>query len=137
MRYYLAGPMTGYPQFNFPMFDRVASELRLRGLAIVSPAEMDSEAVRAAALASSDGKLQPGDKIADETWGEILARDVRVVADEIEAVIVLPDWHRSRGARLEVFVALLCSKPVLAYSSAGLKLLHPAEALVQIVKGFA
>lgn len=132
---YLAGPMTGIPQFNFPLFERVAAELRAAGYEIVSPAELDSPAVRAAALASPDGVLHEG-KVAGETWGEILARDVRVIADEAGGVIVLPGWHKSRGARLEVFVALLCSKPVYEYVHGVLDKLHPEYVLVQIMRGF-
>lgn len=109
---YIAGPMTGYPQFNVPAFVHMATRLRAIGFGVVSPVERDSPAVREAALASPDGKLGPGDTIAGETWGEILARDVAIVADEVEGICVLPGWERSRGARLEVFTALLCEKPV-------------------------
>jgi len=53
--YYLAGPMTGLPQFNFPEFDRVAASLRSDGLNIISPAELDDSETRDAALSSPDG----------------------------------------------------------------------------------
>lgn len=112
MKVYIAGPMTGLPQFNIPAFVRMAERLRASGLEVVSPVERDSDAVREAALQSTDGKLGPGDSIAGKTWGQILARDVTIVADEVDAIVVLPDWHKSRGARLEVFTALLCGKPV-------------------------
>lgn len=106
--YYLAGPMTGYPQFNFPLFHSAAAALRTAGYDIISPAEQDSPAVQAAAIASKTGAMDSNGKIAGETWGEILARDVRIVSDQIQGVIFLPDWAKSRGARLEAFVALLC-----------------------------
>jgi hypothetical protein len=50
-----------------------------------------------------------------ETWGDFLARDVKLIADELEGVILLPDWHKSRGARLETFVAIGCKYPVYTY----------------------
>lgn len=109
---YVAGPMTGYPQFNIPAFVRMAERLRRDGVEVVSPVERDSNAVREAALASPDGKLGPGDSIAGETWGQILARDVTIIADEVDGVVVLPNWEKSKGARLEVFTALLCKKPI-------------------------
>lgn len=109
MRYYLAGPMTGIPQFNFPLFHKAAAELRANGYDIVSPAELDSPAVAKAAMASTDGALGSG-VIAGETWGEILARDVQVVADKVDGVVFLPNWHKSRGAKLEAFVGLLTGK---------------------------
>ncbi len=112
---YLAGPMTGIPQFNFPLFDAAAKDLRSRGLLITSPHENDTPAVQAAAWASPDGKLDDAGKIAGETWGDILARDVKLVADECSGVVVLPGWGKSKGARLEVFVALQCKLPVFTY----------------------
>jgi hypothetical protein len=104
-RVYLAGPMTGIPQFNFPAFDAAAEELRGLGYDVVSPAELDSEETREAALASADGAPGSG-STTDETWGDFLARDVKLIADGgIEGVVVLPGWQRSRGARLETFIA--------------------------------
>ena len=112
---YLAGKMSGEPQFNFPLFDRTAEALRRRGYEIVSPAELDDPETRAAALASPDGN---GDGSANgETWGDFLARDVKIVADEVDGVVVMYKWERSRGARLETFVATLCGKPVYYYAT--------------------
>ncbi len=106
-RFYLAGPMTGIEQFNFPLFHEVAAKLRAQGYDIVSPAELDSPAVQAAALKSKDGKLDAQGKIAGETWGDILAKDVKLVADNIDGIILLPGWYKSRGANLESTVGLL------------------------------
>ena len=118
MKFYLAGPMTGLPHFNFPAFTAAASDLRAHGYDIVSPAEMDSPAVKAAAHDSVDGALTDG-KVAGETWGDMLARDVKVIADTCDGVIMLPDWQKSRGARLELFVALLSNKTYFGYYVAG------------------
>lgn len=105
---YLAGPMTGIPQFNFPEFHRVAAILRDEyQFQIVSPAEQDSPAVQAAAMASPDGKLDANDAVAGETWGDILSKDVKLVADKIGGIIFLPGWEKSRGATLEATVGLL------------------------------
>ncbi len=107
-RYYLSGPMRGIPQYNFPQFHRVAALLRAHGYDIVSPAELDSEAVRKVATNSALGTECDRDgQIGGETPGEILARDVRIVHDLCTGLIFLPGWERSRGARLEAFVALL------------------------------
>jgi hypothetical protein len=116
IKYYLAGPMSGIPQFNFPLFHEAAAKLRTEGLEIISPAEMDSPAVQAEGMASTDGKLVDG-KIAGETWGDMLARDVKVIADQVDGIVFLPNWQTSRGARLEAFVALLTGKQsFLAYN---------------------
>lgn len=105
--FYLAGPMTGIPQFNFPAFDEAAKKLRERGWDIVSPAELDEAETRADALASPDGKLIDG-KSSGKTWGDFLARDVKLIADQCGGVVFLPGWEKSKGAKLEAFVALLC-----------------------------
>lgn len=104
---YIAGPMTGLPQFNIPAFDRAAGYLRGAGFTVSSPAELDDPNTRAAALASPDGA--PGTGSANgETWGDFLSRDVKLIADGgIEVICVLPGWQRSPGARLETFVAFL------------------------------
>lgn len=128
---YVAGPMTGIPQFNIPAFITLTARLRRAGYEVVSPVERDSDAVREAALASLDGKLV-NDMIAGETWGEILARDVAIVADEVQAIVVLPGWEHSRGARLEVFTALLCRKSVYFDDNANFVGLWPRLELIPL-----
>lgn len=119
MKYYLAGPMTGIPQFNFPAFDAAAARLRSFGFEVISPHEQDSPAVQEAARKSPDGKLDSNDRIAGESWGQILARDVRLVADDVDGIVFLPGWEKSRGARLEAFVGLLCNKQFALYDENG------------------
>ncbi len=97
-RWYLAGPMTGIPQGNFPLFDAATKWLRAQGHDIVSPAELDDAATRAAVFANEP---------TGHTWGDFLARDVKLIADECQGVILLPFWEKSRGARLEAYVALM------------------------------
>lgn len=109
MKLYLAGPMTGIPQFNYPAFIDAAKRLRDQGYDIVSPAELDSEKMQAAALQSPDGALVSGG-LSGQTWGQILARDVHLIADKVDGIIFLENWVKSRGARLEAFVALLTGK---------------------------
>lgn len=106
-RWYLAGPMSGFPQFNFPLFYHVTELLRGVGMNIVSPAELDAKAgVAEEALASTDGDPT---KTA-LSWADLLARDVKLIADKhdhVHGIVFLPQWSKSRGARLEAFVGLL------------------------------
>lgn len=111
MRLYLAGPMSGIEQFNFPAFYEAAATLREVGHDIVSPAEMDAtDGIDGEALASEAGDP----KGLSLTWGQLLARDVLLIGDETEAaidgIVFLPGWIASRGARLEAFTALLSRK---------------------------
>ena len=104
--FYLAGPMSGIPQFNFPLFYRATADLRAAGYNIISPAELDAQhGVDTQAMASKDGDASK----LTQTWGDLLARDVKIVSDVAQGVIFLPNWWTSRGAKLEAFVALLNS----------------------------
>lgn len=113
--WYLAGPMSWVPQFNIPLFDSVSAKLRADGYSILSPAELDSPLVRERALASPDGKPAKLEKDSNETWGHVLGRDVERIADEVGGIIFLPDWQKSRGAKLEAFVGLLTGKKFALY----------------------
>jgi hypothetical protein len=132
-RLYTAGPMSGISQMNFPAFDALAYRLRKAGYEVISPAELDDPKSRLAALASLDGNLNishPG-----VSWGMFLARDVELIADDgIEAVVVLPGWEKSRGARLETFVAnALCGLPIFTVGQSwGHLTLHPVPYLTLV-----
>lgn len=113
VRIYIAGPMTGHPQFNIPAFDAMARMLRkqvsgpkVRTFDVVSPAELDGEDIRAHLLQSRTG--DPADLPPGMTWGDFLARDVKLIADTgVQAIVTLDGWETSRGARLETFVGHL------------------------------
>ena len=107
MKAYLAGPMSGYPKFNLPLFEEVTAKLRGAGWDIVSPAELDGNELNQASR-QTDGDHDLFTKATGVTWGDLLARDVKVIADEgIEGIINLPGWEESKGARLENYVGLL------------------------------
>ena len=109
---YLAGPMSGIDQLNFPAFYRAAERLRGKGLHIINPAELDDIDDVEFALQSNGEEPMP------RSWGEYLARDVELIANEAAAIIVLPGWEYSKGARLECFVGLSCDMPVYLYNDA-------------------
>lgn len=112
MKLYTAGPMTGHPYFNYPAFIKATEDLRALGYEVISPIELDDQDDRAAALASPNGSILTYTHGTGKTWGDFLARDVKLLADDdIDAVVVLPGWKTSRGARLEVFVGHLCGLP--------------------------
>jgi hypothetical protein len=107
--YYLAGPMSGIEQFNYPQFFSVAARLRRAGFLVVNPAEQDTPEVMRTVMSSEDGDLS---KVDAPSWGEFLAHDVKLVADSVDAIVVLPGWEKSKGACTEVFIATLLGKPV-------------------------
>jgi hypothetical protein len=116
MKIYLAGPMSGIPQFNYPAFHAAAAALRAMGHEVVNPADCDPTEYQVAAMASVDGSHESIAHLPNSSWGCILAEDVKTIAEDgIEGIVVLPGWENSRGAKLEVFVAMLCALPVWEY----------------------
>lgn len=114
MRLYIAGPMTGIPHFNIPAFDHAAEVLRAAGHDVVSPAELDDPEDREAAYASPDGSEVHYDT--GKTWGDFLARDVKLIADGgIDGIVCLPGWENSKGARLETFVGRICGLSIWSF----------------------
>jgi hypothetical protein len=127
--------MSGYPQFNFPAFFEAAAELREIGFEVVSPAEIDNQEDKGAALSSPDG--DPSNRsLIKKTWGDFLSRDVKLLADEgIEGIVFLPDWEKSKGAKLEAYVGLLLKFKFWDYiAGAGgpLRMLPPKQVLNSI-----
>ena len=131
IKHYLAGPMTGYPHFNFTAFEEAAVCLRELGYIIISPAELDNDELAKAAKASKKGLIE--DLPTTETWGEILARDVRIIADECDGIIFLPHWFKSKGATLEAVVGLLCGHEFYVWSEGSLHLM-PSEYVTNRLK---
>ena len=113
---YLAGPMRGYLEFNFPAFRNAAQTLRKRGLHVVSPHERDEdEGFDWTGTEGSDDDL----KRAGFDIARTLASDIDLIAAPLcEGVVCLPGWDRSRGAQAEVVFARAIDKPVLFYEEA-------------------
>ena len=103
MRIYLAGPMRGIENFNFPAFEAATKDLRDRGHEVFSPAERDIEV---------DGFDPETDT--PKTMAHYMVYDLPAVCKS-DAVVVLPGWEDSQGARLEVHVAREIGVKVLRY----------------------
>src|ERR1041385_5525529 len=101
MRLYLAGGMTGYPEKNFPMFHKVAAQLRRKRHTVWSPAEADI----------SIG-FDPVMNFDNKQMGYFMKYELPIVCSS-DAVAVLPGWEKSLGANLEVHVARICNIPVV------------------------
>lgn len=113
--FYLGGPMTGIPQFNFPRFHEVGYKLRSAGYNIVSPAELDDPETEAAAMSSPDGAPGSGSS-GDEIYEDFLARDLIVCSlPTCIGGIFLEGWHTSRGARAESWALTFLKKQTLEY----------------------
>lgn len=103
MRVYLAGPMRGIENFNFPAFHRGAAYLRQCGHEVFSPAERDIE--RHNGVDISAGNATGDEKLAVTQHGfdlrTALGEDLAWICHKAEAIALLPGWERSKGATAE------------------------------------
>ena len=83
---YIAGPMTGYENFNFPAFFAAEEWLEKQGYEVVNPARLD------------DGDTT-------KTWEHYIRRDLKIMLDHCNSIALLDGWEKSRGANIEAFVA--------------------------------
>ena len=108
MKIYLAGPMRGIPEFNFPAFHAAAAKLREAGHEVFSPAERDIE--RHGGVDISAGNATGCEKESTEKHGfnlrVALGEDLAWICAHAEAIALLPGWIRSRGATAEHATAL-------------------------------
>lgn len=105
MKIYIAGPMTGLPDWNFPAFFEAEKELLSLGYEVVNPAHSDGATVQEA-LESAGNPEAP-----NNTWRWYMRRDLPHVL-EVDALCVLPGWRKSKGASLEVHVAKAIGLPI-------------------------
>jgi hypothetical protein len=84
MKIYIAGPMTGLEDLNFPLFHEAAATLRALNHVAVNPAEIVPDPLA--------------------KWEDCMRAVLRELL-ACEAVAVLPGWTTSKGARLEIEIA--------------------------------
>lgn len=78
VRVYLAGPMSGLPEFNYPAFNQAAEQLRTLGFHVENPAE-----------------CEPCD-----SWNEYMRRGLTKMLT-CDCVAFLPGSMASKGATIE------------------------------------
>jgi hypothetical protein len=79
-RIYIAGPMTGHPDFNYPAFHEAAARLRAQGYTVLNPAENPVPACG--------------------TWQGYMRMALAQLVT-CDCVALLPGWIESRGALIE------------------------------------
>lgn len=103
---YLAGPMRGKPNYNFGEFLAVGSLLSAAGINVYNPAKVD--------LAKGLRPSEPLDSDHNQLHFDLhdtFMMDVRQVLMR-DAIILLPGWVGSNGAKVEYCVAKMTGKRV-------------------------
>lgn len=101
IRVYLAGPMRGYPHFNFPAFDYAAAKLRKQGFVVFSPAERDREAYGADIENNPTGDESVVSNPAC-TIEDCMSADCEWICRHAKVIALLPGWQKSSGANAEL-----------------------------------
>ena len=96
-RVYIAGPMTGLPDFNYPAFNAAAAKLRALGLEVLNPAENPPPPCG--------------------TWTGYMRMALRQLV-ECDRVVLLPGWSDSKGALIERSLAQALGMDVAHYLDA-------------------
>lgn len=85
MKLYVAGPMTGLPDYNYPAFHAAEAGLRAAGYDVANPAT----------LGVRDGW----------EWQDYMRAGLRLMLD-CDGIALLDGWHASRGAQIELRLAM-------------------------------
>jgi hypothetical protein len=119
MKIYLAGPMRGRPEFNFPAFRQAAAALRAAGHQVFSPAERDIERHGADI---SVGNHSGDEEAAARKYGfdlrVALGEDLAWICAHADAIALLPGWRGSKGATAERAAAFALGLQVIDLESA-------------------
>jgi len=92
MRLYIAGPMTGLPEFNYPAFFTAADRLELAGFEVINPARIEG-------------------REGCSSWLDYMRASLVDIA-ACDGIATLPGWGESRGAALEVLIVRSLDLPV-------------------------
>ena len=104
-RIYIAGPMTGIPQFNFPAFKEVKELFDARGWEVYCPAHTFTTTTGFDASKCSHGTTEEVlAQIPDFNYRTRMLQCLAMVA-KCEYIHLLSGWEHSKGAKAEYALA--------------------------------
>ena len=90
---YISGKISGLADKNAPAFEAAEKMLTERGYKTINPLKLYPDGI-------------------ELSWEHYMRNDIKVLMD-CHMVAVLPDWEQSRGATIEVHLALDLGIPVV------------------------
>lgn len=109
MKIYLSGPIAGYPDRNEPAFREAEAAMKLLRHEPVVPLDIPAFA--------HDGPCPPGYDYSDGHSSACYLRGDLAVLIQCDALYMMCEWQRSRGASLEHRVAVECGLRVFYWNS--------------------
>lgn len=100
---YLAGPMQGIPEFNFPAFFAAEAKLKAEGFNVFNPARKDTERHHGVNISEGNkaGSLQEAEQKHGFSLRAALAEDMAWICAHADVIALLPGWEHSKGATAE------------------------------------
>lgn len=84
MKIYISGPMTGYPEFNYPAFNEMEKRLKALGFDVFNPASIKGED--------------------NWTWKDYMKPCIKAIPD-CDGIVMLENSEYSNGAMVELDIA--------------------------------
>lgn len=100
---YVAGPMQGIAEFNFPRFNAVTAAFRAAGHVVFNPAEKDIERHAGTNIATGNtaGDIKQAKAEHGFSLRKALADDCKFICEQADIIVMLPGWELSKGANAE------------------------------------
>lgn len=109
--YYLAGPMSGYEEYNYPAFERTYQALLADGIKVESPHKIPWPEQ------TLDG---------DELWQTMMRKAITMLLG-CTGIILMRGWIDSRGALTEYNIAVALNMPVYFLDGKFLVAMHDPD----------
>ena len=104
---YLAGPMRGVPEFNFPQFFVAAKKLEEAGFVVFNPAARDNQRHGTdVSQGNLTGDMEQLNKEHGFDLRVALHEDLSFICLEADMIAMLPRWQNSKGATAERAMAI-------------------------------
>ena len=91
---YISGPITAKPKTHKADFKRAREHLLYYGFFPIDPHDVSPYA-------------------SWKTFRDYMNADIHILTDEADYIYLLPGWWHSKGAWLELIVAMFCGIPIL------------------------